>query len=239
MKTYCQFTGCGIFSDLYFWDMVGPWVVLLVFARSSNKGGVTPCRGLRGSFRINCKFLFVYIRPSRKVMNTTLLQVIIVTSSLMKDMNSKTDLYRANAIRVLCRITDGGLLGQIERYLKQAVVDKNPVVSSAALVSGIHLLQVIFWRTSVVVWHLSLYKVDKDIWLSRTCRILSIKKQLSVLKFHLFILGSLLHLPYYSVSLHCFRWFKWWLLKNKLWCLSCSFKKCVSLEQSWNRKAME
>ncbi|KAJ7535408.1 hypothetical protein O6H91_12G032000 [Diphasiastrum complanatum] len=68
-------------------------------------------------------------------------EVIIVTSSLMKDMNSKTDLYRANAIRVLCGITDGSLLGQIERYLKQAVVDKNPVVSSAALVSGIHLLQ--------------------------------------------------------------------------------------------------
>ncbi|CAI5952905.1 unnamed protein product [Closterium sp. NIES-65] len=68
-------------------------------------------------------------------------EVIIVTSSLMKDMNSKTDLYRANAIRVLCRITDGGLLGQIERYLKQAVVDKNPVVASAALVSGFHLLK--------------------------------------------------------------------------------------------------
>ncbi|XP_027191338.1 coatomer subunit gamma [Cicer arietinum] len=68
-------------------------------------------------------------------------EVIIVTSSLMKDMNSKTDMYRANAIRVLCRITDGTLLTQIERYLKQAVVDKNPVVASAALVSGIHLLQ--------------------------------------------------------------------------------------------------
>ncbi|CAN1164303.1 Coatomer subunit gamma [Linum perenne] len=68
-------------------------------------------------------------------------KVIIVTSSLMKDMNSKTDMYRANAIRVLCRITDGVLLTQIERYLKQAIVDKNPVVASAALVSGIHLLQ--------------------------------------------------------------------------------------------------
>ncbi|CAN6451140.1 unnamed protein product [Victoria cruziana] len=68
-------------------------------------------------------------------------EVIIVTSSLMKDMNSKTDMYRANAIRVLCRITDGTLLGQIERYLKQAIVDKNPVVASAALVSGVHLLQ--------------------------------------------------------------------------------------------------
>uniref|UniRef100_A0ACD5V083 Uncharacterized protein n=1 Tax=Avena sativa TaxID=4498 RepID=A0ACD5V083_AVESA len=68
-------------------------------------------------------------------------EVIIVTSSLMKDMNSKTDMYRANAIRVLCRIIDSTLLTQIERYLKQAIVDKNPVVASAALVSGIYLLQ--------------------------------------------------------------------------------------------------
>ncbi|CAH8320237.1 unnamed protein product [Eruca vesicaria subsp. sativa] len=68
-------------------------------------------------------------------------EVFIVTSSLMKDMNSKTDMYRANAIRVLCRIIEGTLLTQIERYLKQAIVDKNPVVSSAALVSGLHLLK--------------------------------------------------------------------------------------------------
>lgn len=76
------------------------------------------------------------------VLKLSKLKVIIVTSSLMKDMNSKNDMYRANAIRVLCRITDGTLLTQIERYLKQAIVDKNPVVASAALVSGIHLLQV-------------------------------------------------------------------------------------------------
>jgi len=88
------------------------------------------------------KFVVVQLRLSGRLTSICPLQVIIVTSSLMKDMNSKTDLYRANAIRVLCRITDGGLLGQIERYLKQAVVDKNPVVSSAGLVSGIHLLQV-------------------------------------------------------------------------------------------------
>lgn len=37
----------------------------------------------------------------------------------MKDMNSKNDLYRANAIRVLCRIIDSQMLLQIERYLKQ------------------------------------------------------------------------------------------------------------------------
>lgn len=84
-------------------------------------------------------------------------KVIIVTSSLMKDMNSKTDMYRANAIRVLCRITDGTLLTQIERYLKQAIVDKNPVVASAALVSGIHLLQVLYnihpnQSTRIICW---------------------------------------------------------------------------------------
>ena len=70
------------------------------------------------------------------------LQVIIITSSLMKDMNSKTDLYRANSIRVLCSILDSQLLGQIERYLKQGIVDKSPVVSSAVLVSAVHLLEV-------------------------------------------------------------------------------------------------
>lgn len=82
------------------------------------------------------------------------IQVIIVTSSLMKDMNSPIDLYRANAIRVLCTITDSGLLGQIERYLKQAVVDKNAVVSSAALVSGIHLLEVTYLVSPFLLEHL-------------------------------------------------------------------------------------
>ena len=32
--------------------------------------------------------------------------VIIVTSTLTKDMNAANDLFRANAIRVLCTITD-------------------------------------------------------------------------------------------------------------------------------------
>ncbi len=40
-------------------------------------------------------------------------EVIIVTSSLMKDMNSKIDLYRSNAVRVLCKIIDSQLLMQV------------------------------------------------------------------------------------------------------------------------------
>lgn len=65
--------------------------------------------------------------------------VIIVTSSLTKDMTGKEDLYRAAAIRALCTITDGAMLTAIERYMKQAIVNKSPSVSSAALVSSLHL----------------------------------------------------------------------------------------------------
>lgn len=65
--------------------------------------------------------------------------VIIVTSSLTKDMTGKEDMYRAAAIRALCCITDATMLQAIERYMKQAIVDKNPAVSSAALVSALHL----------------------------------------------------------------------------------------------------
>lgn len=68
--------------------------------------------------------------------------VIIVTSSLTKDMTGKEDLYRAAAIRALCTITDSGMLAAIERYMKQAIVDRSPAVSSAALVSSLHLTNV-------------------------------------------------------------------------------------------------
>uniref|UniRef100_A0A8C5X698 Coatomer subunit gamma n=1 Tax=Malurus cyaneus samueli TaxID=2593467 RepID=A0A8C5X698_9PASS len=63
--------------------------------------------------------------------------VIIVTSSLTKDMTGKEDVYRGPAIRALCRITDGTMLQAIERYMKQAIVDKVPSVSSSALVSSL------------------------------------------------------------------------------------------------------
>lgn len=67
--------------------------------------------------------------------------VIIVTSSLMKDMTGKEDAYRAGAIRALCVITDTSMLQGTERYFKQALVDKNPAVASAALVSSLHLMK--------------------------------------------------------------------------------------------------
>ncbi|KAJ8947739.1 hypothetical protein NQ318_018001 [Aromia moschata] len=67
--------------------------------------------------------------------------VIIVTSSLTKDMTGKEDMYRAAAIRALCSITDATMLQAIERYMKQAIVDRNSAVSSAALVSSLHMMK--------------------------------------------------------------------------------------------------
>lgn len=66
-------------------------------------------------------------------------EVIIVTSSLQKDMVSSNDLLKANALRVLCKILDTAMLAQVDRSIKPLIVDRNPMVSSAALVSG-HLL---------------------------------------------------------------------------------------------------
>lgn len=65
--------------------------------------------------------------------------VYVVTSSLTQDMNSKDDQCRPAAMRALIQITDGTTFQGIERYMKQAIVDKNPAVSSAALVSSLHL----------------------------------------------------------------------------------------------------
>jgi len=65
--------------------------------------------------------------------------IIIVIQCLTKDMNSDADLYRGNALRVLARIVDAAILGSIERYVKQALVDSSPLVSSSALVSASHL----------------------------------------------------------------------------------------------------
>lgn len=69
--------------------------------------------------------------------------VIMSTSIIMKDTAVGSDvLYRANAIRALCRIIDGSTVQGIERLIKTAIVDKTPSVSSAALVSSYHLLPI-------------------------------------------------------------------------------------------------
>lgn len=61
---------------------------------------------------------------------------IIAFAILIKDVTSDTDMYQANAIRVISGIMDAGMLGQMERYLKQAIVARDPYVASAALVAS-------------------------------------------------------------------------------------------------------
>ncbi|EPQ60297.1 Coatomer, gamma subunit [Gloeophyllum trabeum ATCC 11539] len=75
-----------------------------------------------------------------KELSTTAEDVIMVTSSIMKDMQPNSEvIYRSNAIRALCRIIDPSMAQGIERFFKAAIVDKNPSISSAALVSSYHL----------------------------------------------------------------------------------------------------
>lgn len=66
--------------------------------------------------------------------------VIMVTASIMKDMQPNTEvIYRSNAIRALTRVVDPSMIQGLERYFKSAIVDRNPSVSCAALVSSYHL----------------------------------------------------------------------------------------------------
>lgn len=85
------------------------------------------------------RMMYLFIKEIAETCNPD--DVIIVTSSLTKDMNIGEDLYRANSMRVLAKIIDSTMLGAIERYLKQAIVDRNAFVASSALMSGIRLFK--------------------------------------------------------------------------------------------------
>jgi coatomer protein complex subunit gamma len=85
------------------------------------------------------RMMYLFIKEVAETCNPD--DVIIVTSSLTKDMNTGVDLYRANAVRVLAKIIDSTMLGAIERYLKQLIVDRNAFVASSSLMAGLQLFQ--------------------------------------------------------------------------------------------------
>lgn len=68
--------------------------------------------------------------------------VLMATSSIMKDIQNGSDVIKPNAIRSLTRVLDESTAFSAERLLKSAVVSKHPSISSAALVSSYHLLPV-------------------------------------------------------------------------------------------------
>ena len=99
---------------------------------SSTKLFVSKDACLRRLLYLLLKEVYVYCDPG---------DVIIVTSSLTKDMTCDEELYRSNALRVLVRIMDSSMLPAVERYIKQALVHKSSNVASSALVSSLRLLQ--------------------------------------------------------------------------------------------------
>ena len=62
-----------------------------------------------------------------------------MVSSLTKDINSTEYSFKANSMKVLAKIIDTGNLPAIERFLRQALLDKNEYVQKGALISGIIL----------------------------------------------------------------------------------------------------
>lgn len=78
-----------------------------------------------------------------KELSTIAEDVIMVTSSIMKDMQPNLEVvYRPNAIRALARIIDAQSVQSVERFFKSALVDRSPPVSSASLVSSYHLFPI-------------------------------------------------------------------------------------------------
>ncbi|EIW73462.1 hypothetical protein TREMEDRAFT_70972 [Tremella mesenterica DSM 1558] len=78
-----------------------------------------------------------------KELSTVAEDVIMVTSSIMKDMQPNLEVvYRPNAIRALARIIDAQSVQSVERFFKSALVDRSPSISSASIISSYHLFHI-------------------------------------------------------------------------------------------------
>ncbi|KAI3622242.1 coatomer subunit gamma [Moniliophthora roreri] len=75
-----------------------------------------------------------------KELATTAEDVIMVTASIMKDIQPTSEvIYRPNAIRALCRIIDPSMAQGVEKFFRSAIIDRNPSISSSALIASYHL----------------------------------------------------------------------------------------------------
>lgn len=68
--------------------------------------------------------------------------VLMATSSIMKDVQNGSDLIKPNALRALTFVLDETTAFSAERLLKSAVVNKHPTISSAALATSYNLLPI-------------------------------------------------------------------------------------------------
>lgn len=77
-----------------------------------------------------------------KELAATSQDILMVTSSIMKDIQSGDLVYKPNAIRTLSKVLDPTTVSASERLFKNSLVDKNPIVSTAALISCYNLLPI-------------------------------------------------------------------------------------------------
>ncbi|CAI5757938.1 unnamed protein product [Candida verbasci] len=75
-----------------------------------------------------------------KELSQTSDDILMVTSSIMKDIQGNDAVYKPNAIRTLSKVLDPTTVTAAERLFKNLIVDKNPIISSAALISSYNLL---------------------------------------------------------------------------------------------------
>lgn len=68
--------------------------------------------------------------------------ILMITASIMKDIQNGDAVYKPDAVRTLARVLDGSTIQTAERLFKNCIVDSNQSISSAALVSSYHLLPV-------------------------------------------------------------------------------------------------
>lgn len=77
-----------------------------------------------------------------KELSATSQDILMVTSSIMKDIQGGDLIYKPNAIRTLANVLDASTVSASERLFKNCLVDRNPIVSSAALISSYKLLPI-------------------------------------------------------------------------------------------------
>lgn len=77
-----------------------------------------------------------------KELSKTANDTLMITASIMKDIQGGQQVYKPNAVRTLSRVLDGATIHSAERLFKNCVVDSNQSVASAALVSSYHMLPV-------------------------------------------------------------------------------------------------
>ncbi|EFC37130.1 coatomer protein gamma 2-subunit [Naegleria gruberi] len=82
------------------------------------------------------RMLYIAVKELSRTAN----QTFVASNSLFKDMSqNQNEDFKINAIRSLRTIMDENLFSNLERHLKQCVVDKNPGVASSAILAGFHM----------------------------------------------------------------------------------------------------